>query len=101
MLGVVKKILLGILSLFLLVVIVFLVFKVTYKPSHLRRDEVVEHKEINIDKIQKKEEKKEKVEVVIPPTKEEIYKKMIDTSDIVNVLVFGTDGARADTLMVF
>lgn len=98
MFSVMKKILLGILVSFLVVTIVFLGFKITYRPSHLRRDEVVEYKEIDLDEILKEEEK---VKVVIPPTEEEIYQQMIDTSDVVNVLVFGTDGARADTLMVF
>ncbi len=82
-----------ILTLVILTVIIgvgFRIFKLSYTPSHLRENTDKKQEEKKIEKKDGiKEEKK-------PPT----WAEFKAGSDRVNVLLFGTDGFRADTLIV-
>lgn len=84
-----------ILILLLLSVGAYAMFKMTYVPSHERRTEAIEEIKIELPEI-----KPEEIVVVEPPkTEEELWQECKDASDRVNVLLFGTDGLRADTLI--
>jgi LCP family protein required for cell wall assembly len=72
----------------------FAVFKATYTPSHERRLDDA----INDIVIELPEEKEEVIEPV--KTEEELWQACLEDSDRVNVLLFGTDGYRADTLIL-
>lgn len=77
----------------------FAVFKMTYEPSHVRRDDVSTIDDIVIT-LPDEEEDTEEVEVVIPEkTEQDFWIEHLKESDRVNVLLFGTDGYRADTLV--
>lgn len=83
---------LTILTILVLAAVSFFIFKKTYKPSHL--EEQIEAIDVVL------EEKEEiEVEIIIPPTEEELWEEKIENSDRVNILLFGTDGMRADTLI--
>ncbi len=70
-------------------------FKLTYTPSHERRDEAIDQIEIILPA-----ETDPTDEVVEPvKTEEELWQASLEDSDRVNVLLFGTDGFRADTLI--
>ncbi len=86
-----KYIIISILVLIVVIGVVYRVFKLSYTPSHLRETEAKEEIEKNIPESSEKEEKDSE-----PITWEEFKKQ----SDRVNVLLFGTDGFRADTLIV-
>lgn len=81
--------------LLLLAVGAFAAFKLTYVPSHVRRIEPDPVEEMVV------EEPEEEEEVVVEPvkTEEELWQEALVDSDRVNVLLFGTDGFRADTLI--
>ncbi len=73
----------------------FAVFKATYTPSHERRaDDIIEDVVVELPD--------DKDEVIVEPvkTEEELWQECIEDSDRVNVLLFGTDGYRADTLIL-
>ena len=73
----------------------FVVFKATYTPSHVRRaDDIIEDVVVELPI--------EEDDVVVEPvkTEEELWQECIEDSDRVNVLLFGTDGFRADTLIL-
>lgn len=74
-------------------------FKLTYKPTHLQKE--IDTVEVKLDEITEKKEEEEIVDVeeVLPLTEEEKWHLIINNSDRVNVLLFGTDGFRADTLI--
>ncbi len=95
-----KKFLKRFMQVLLVIVIIILVgysiFKSTYVPTHLSEHEV---EEIVITEPVIEEEEEVIEEVIIPPTEEELWKEQQDASDRVNVLLFGTDGQRADTLL--
>ena len=90
-----KRLFLGLVAVILMALIALLIFKLTYEPSHLKRVE------LPIDKVEVilPDVEPDKEDVVIPLTEEEIWQQSIDESDRVNVLLFGTDGMRADTLI--
>lgn len=73
----------------------FAMFKATYVPSHERRDDAIEEIVVELPEL------KPEPEVVVEPvkTEEELWQECIEASDRVNVLLFGTDGYRADTLI--
>lgn len=73
----------------------FAVFKATYTPSHERRaDDIIEDVVVELPD--------DKDEVIVEPvkTEEELWQECIEDSDRINVLLFGTDGYRADTLIL-
>jgi len=72
----------------------FAVFKATYTPSHERDIDDA----MNDIVIELPPEEEEIVEPV--KTEEELWAERLDESDRVNVLLFGTDGFRADTLIM-
>lgn len=90
---VLKKIALGLLALIILGATGFFIFKSTYMPSHLRRNSDAVNQQIM------NSSKDYWAFSDIPLTKEEYWQEKINDSDRVNVLLFGTDGQRADTLI--
>lgn len=72
----------------------FAVFKATYTPSHERDIDDA----MNDIVIELPPEEEEVIEPV--KTEEELWAERLDESDRVNVLLFGTDGFRADTLIM-
>lgn len=89
-----------IVSFLVLSILSFFVFKSTYKPSHLK-EESEKIEKIIVDDI---EDKKEDIIYKVVKnviSEDDLYKKMISDSDRVNILLFGTDGYRADTLILF
>ena len=73
----------------------YAMFKATYVPSHARREDPIEDVVVELPDSDPVE-----VEVVEPKkTEEELWQECIEDSDRVNVLLFGTDGYRADTLI--
>lgn len=88
-------IVLAVLAIALLVA--FILFKTLYVPTHLREDPI---DDIVVELPVKEPEKEPEEEVVIVKTEEELWQETINESDRVNLLLFGTDGQRADTLIV-
>lgn len=95
-----KILLISIFILMLITISGFAIFKKVYTPTHLRdlADEINEvvielpdDEEVTID---------EPDEIIIEKTEDELWAEAIADSDRVNILLFGTDGLRADTLMV-
>ena len=82
----------------------FYAFKSSYVPTHLR-DQGTKTEEIasGEDVEKEKETDKEATEIEKPepkPKEKTELEKLVEKSKRVNVLVFGHDGARADTMMV-
>ena len=95
-----KKIPLVIGSLLLLLMVAFMVFKVFYKPSHLKQEAwTMDHIEVTLPEGDLKNEESD-LDVMIPEkSRDELWVDHINASDRVNVLLIGTDGQRADTLI--
>lgn len=81
-----------VMTVILLAVGAFIAFKLTYTPSHERREVTVV--EVNVE-----EPVIEEIVEEIKKTEEELWQEALNESDRVNVLLFGTDGYRADTLI--
>lgn len=82
------------LAIILLSVGAFAMFKMTYTPSHERREDPIDTIEVVLPEEPEEEEPEEPVK-----TEEELWQACLEDSDRVNVLLFGTDGFRADTLI--
>lgn len=94
-----KVLLLIILLLLVISAGAFAVFKMTYQPSHEdRNDTYIE--DIVATLPEEEEEEEEEIEVVEPViTEHDLWVDHLKESERVNVLLFGTDGYRADTLI--
>lgn len=95
-----KVFFISIILLVLITVSGFAIFKAVYTPTHLREpqdslnDIIIELPEDNLEPEDGTDD------VTVPEkTEDELWKEAIQASDRVNVLLFGTDGTRADTLI--
>jgi LCP family protein required for cell wall assembly len=96
-----KRLGIFLLSVLVLGVVAFFLFKSFYVPSHLKRDD----KDIEAIIVPSTKDKDKKDtgsdDQVREKTEDELWIDHIKGSDRVNVLLFGTDGYRADTLIFF